>query len=153
MNENQDITNDLNETSTVSQDEKSLLSVEKGSRANEQETIGNTSGINMLGRPPRQRGPVANPDDPLVQHPPKGPKGIWPGPNYLGLEGRTAIVQGQVFIVALILIAQLWMVTDALYELLSGRPDTLVWLALASFIGFVVALIIFFWPRRRIERS
>ena len=76
-----------------------------------------------------------------------------PGPNYMGLQGRTAIVQGQVFLVAIIVIIQLWLVTDALYELLSGRPGILGWLTLTSFLGFVIALIIAFWPRRRIEES
>lgn len=97
--------------------------------------------------------PKANPDDPLVRRPPRGPKGPLPGPNYIGLPGRTAIVQGQVFLVAVILIAQLWLVTIALYELLSGHLNTLGWLALVSFIGFVLALVITFWPRRRIEQS
>src|SRR4051794_33311719 len=90
---------------------------------------------------------IANPDDPPVHRPPKGPGGPWPAPFYLGLPGRTAIVQGQVFIVAVILIAQLWLITDALYELLSGQPGFLGWLALASGIGFVLALIVTFWPR------
>ena len=93
---------------------------------------------------------VANPDDPPVHRPPRGP---WPAPFYLGLPGRTAIVQGQVFIVAVILIVQLWLITDALYELLSGHPGFLGWLALASGIGFVLALIVTFWPRRRIEET
>ena len=97
--------------------------------------------------------PVANPDDPPVRRPPRGPRGPLPGPNYLGLAGRTAIVQGQVFLVAVILIAQLWLITDALYELLSGHSSPLVWLALVSFLGFVLALIITFWPRRRIDEA
>ena len=93
----------------------------------------------------------ANPDDPPVHRPPQGPHGPLPGPNYLGLPGRTAIVQGQVFLVALILIAQLWLITDALYELLSGRHNSLLWLALVSLLGFILALVISFWPHRRIE--
>lgn len=97
--------------------------------------------------------PVANPDDPPVRRSPRGPKGPLPGPNYIGLPGRTAIVQGQVFLVAVILIAQLWLITDALYELLSGHPGTVGWLALVSLIGFVLALIVTFWPRRRIDES
>ena len=133
--------------------EQNLRSQEKDSRANELETIGNTGGTSMLAsRTQRRR--VANPDDPIVQRPPRGPKGgPWPGPNYLGLQGRTAIVQGQVFLVAIILIIQLWLVTVALFELLSGRTSLLGWLALASAIGFILALIISFWPRRRIEGS
>jgi hypothetical protein len=67
------------------------------------------------------------------------------------LQGRTAIVQGQVYLVAIIIIAQLWLVTDALYELLSGHVGILGGLALASTLGFVLAIIITFWPRRRIE--
>jgi len=98
-----------------------------------------------------RRLPRANPDDLAVQRPPQGPNGPWPGPNYLGLPGRIAIVQGQVFLVAMILIAQLFIVTEALYELLSGRSGSLLWLALVSLLGFVLALIISFWPRRRIE--
>lgn len=96
---------------------------------------------------------IANPDDPPVQRPPQGPHGPLPGPNYVGLPGRTAIVQGQVFLVAVIVIAQLWLITDALYELLSGRSSSLGWLALVSGLGFVLALIVTFWPRRRIEQS
>ena len=69
----------------------------------------------------------------------------------MGLQGRTAIVQGQVFLVAVIVIAQLWLITDALYEVLSGRSNTLGWLVLASGLGFVLALIATFWPRRRVE--
>lgn len=93
----------------------------------------------------------ANPDDPPVKRPPRGPKGILPGPNYLGLQGRTAIVQAQVYIVAVVLIAQLLIITDALYELLSGRTGSLLWLALVSLLGFALALLVAFWPRRRIE--
>ena len=93
----------------------------------------------------------ANPDDPPVKPPPRGPRGVMPGPNFLGLEGRIAIVQAQVFLLAVILVVQLWLVTDALYELLSGRTASLGWLALASGIGFVLALVITLWPRRRIE--
>ena len=96
---------------------------------------------------------VANPDDPPVHRPPHGPRGVMPGPNYMGLQGRAAIVQGQVFLVAVILIIQLWLITDALYELLSGHPNILGGLTLASFLGLVIALIIAFWPRRRIEES
>jgi len=93
----------------------------------------------------------ANPDDPPVQRPPRGPHGLMPGPNFLGSEGRIAIVQAQVFLLAVILIAQLWLITDALYELLSGRTAILGWLTFASGIGFALALVITRWPRRRIE--
>jgi hypothetical protein len=95
--------------------------------------------------------PRANPDDPQVERPPQGPRGPRPGPNYLGIPGRTAIVQGQVFLVAAIVVVQLWLITDALYELLSGRVGPLGWLTLVSFFGFVLALIVTLWPRRRIE--
>ncbi len=93
----------------------------------------------------------ANLDDPPTQRPPGGPRGPLPGPNFLGLEGRIAIVQGQVFLLAVIVIAQLWLITDALYELLSGRAASLGWLALASGLAFALALVITLWPRRRIE--
>jgi hypothetical protein len=76
-----------------------------------------------------------------------------PGPHFLGLEGRIAIVQAQVFLLTAILMVQLWLVTDALYELLSGRTANLGWLALASGVGFVLAIGITFWPRRRIAES
>jgi hypothetical protein len=93
----------------------------------------------------------ANPDDPTVKPPPRGSRGSMPGPNFLGLEGRIAIVQAQVFLLAVILIAQLAIITDALYELLSGRTALLGWLALASGVGFGLALVITFWPRKGIE--
>lgn len=94
--------------------------------------------------------PKANPDDPPTQRPPHGPHGPLPGPHFRGLEGRIAIVQGQVFLLAVIMIVQLWLVTDALYELLSGRIASLGWLALVSGIGFALALLITFWPHRRV---
>jgi hypothetical protein len=96
----------------------------------------------------------ANPDDPPVQRPPRGRQGPLPGPHFLGLEGRIAIVQAQVFLLAVIMIAQLWLVTDALYELLSGgHPIRLIWLAITSGLGFILALIITFWPHRSIEEA
>lgn len=93
----------------------------------------------------------ANPDDPSVQRPRRGPHGPLPGPRELGAPGRVAIVQGQVFIVGAILVAQLWLITDALYSLLSGHPQDLSWLALASGSGFVIALVVWLWPRRRTQ--
>ena len=93
----------------------------------------------------------ANPDDPSVPQPPQGLRGPRPGPHFLGLQGRIAIVQAQVFLLAVIVIAQLWLITDALYEMLSGRSGSLGWLALASGTGFVIALIVTLWPRRRIN--
>ncbi len=93
----------------------------------------------------------ANPDDPSVQRPPQSSRGPMPGPHFLGLEGRIAIVQGQVFLLAVIMIAQLWLITDALQSLLAGHTASLGWLALVSGIGFALALIITLWPRRRIE--
>lgn len=104
-----------------------------------------------MGQPRVQLPPSANPDDPPAQRPPQGPHGPRPGPNYLGIPGRTAIVQGQVFLIAAIVIVQLWLITDALYELLSGRASLLGWLTLASGLGFVLALIVGVFPRRRIE--
>lgn len=96
---------------------------------------------------------VANPDDPLVHRPPQGPHGPRPGPNYLGIPGRAAIVQGQVFLLVIIVVVQLLIITVALFELLSGRSALLGWLTLFSAIGFALALLISFWPLRRIEGS
>jgi hypothetical protein len=92
---------------------------------------------------------VANPDDPLVGHPLYAASPPMPGPNRASLPGRIAIVQGQVYIAGLVLIAQLVMVTLALYELLSGRPDTLWGIAAASLAGFILALVVALWPRTR----
>lgn len=103
-------------------------------------------------REPLPSVPRANPDDPPVRYPPRGPRGPLPAPYYVGLQGRIAIVQGQVFILAVIVITQLWLITDALYNLLSGRTAVLGFLALASFLGFVLAFVVAFWPRRRVER-
>ncbi|HEU5383418.1 MAG TPA: hypothetical protein VFV38_49080 [Ktedonobacteraceae bacterium] len=97
------------------------------------------------------RAASANPDDPQVRRPPQGPHGPLPGPSFLGIPGRVAIVQGQVFLVAAVVVVQLWLITDALYELLSGRIGLLGWLTLASGIGFALALLITFWPRRRVS--
>lgn len=103
-------------------------------------------------RPARQaERQVANPDDPFVHRTPHGPHGPLPGPRELGSPGRVAIVQGQVFLVGAILIAQLWLVTDALYSLLSGRAQDLGWLTLASGAGFVIALVVWLWPRHRTQ--
>lgn len=118
-------------------------------------TFASNAGVEAVPLPLREvvaATPKANPDDPPVRRPPRGPEGPEPAPYYVGLEGRIAIVQGQVFILAVIVIAQLWLVTDALYELLSGRHNLLGYLALASFLCFIVALIVSLWPRRRIER-
>lgn len=38
---------------------------------------------------------VANPDDPQVKRPPRGARGWSPGPNYTGLQGHIALVQGR----------------------------------------------------------
>ncbi len=111
----------------------------------------NTSVENQGRMPPRTQAPsIANPDDPPVRRPPQGPHGPRPGPNYLGIPGRTALVQGQVFLVAAIVVVQLWLITDALYELLSGRPGFLGWITLISGLGFVLALVVSVFPRRRI---
>jgi hypothetical protein len=92
--------------------------------------------------------PRANPGDSPV---PRPRADLVSGSKYMGLQGRTAIVQGQVCIVAIILIVQLFIVTDALYELLSGRTDVLFGLALVSLIGFAIALLVTFWSRQHIK--
>ncbi|RAQ94195.1 hypothetical protein [Thermogemmatispora tikiterensis] len=95
----------------------------------------------------------ANPDDPPVQPPPRGRHGLLPGPRYLSIPGRAAIVQAQVLLVALIVMVQLWLVTDALYELLSGRTRLLLWLAIASLLAFLLALVITLWPSRQLAEK
>jgi hypothetical protein len=95
--------------------------------------------------------PRANPDDPIVRRPPADARGPRPGPDSRGAPGRIAIVQGQVYLVGVILIAQLFLITTALYELLSGRTALLWWLALAQLAGFLIALVIAIWPRQRVR--
>lgn len=94
---------------------------------------------------------VANPDDPVLRRPPSDARGPRPGPDFRGAQGRVAIVQGQVYLVGAIVIAQLFLITTALYELLSGRTTLLWWIALVSLIGFLVALLIALWPRRSVK--
>lgn len=72
------------------------------------------------------------------------------GPDFTGSPGFVAIVQGQVYLVATILILQLFLITTGLFELLSGRTDILWWIAGASLVAFLLTLLITFWPRRRI---
>lgn len=95
--------------------------------------------------------PMANPDDPKVRRPPADARGPRPGPDTRGALGRVAIVQGQVYLVGVILITQLFLITTALYELLSGRSAQLWWIAGAQLAGFLVALLITLWPRRRVR--
>jgi hypothetical protein len=97
----------------------------------------------------RMRG-VANPDDPIVQPSLRGMRSAAPGLEEAGLPGRIAIVQGQIYIVGVILVTQLVLVTLGLYELLSGRNDVVWWIAGASLVGFLVALVVTLWPRRRV---
>jgi hypothetical protein len=93
---------------------------------------------------------VANPGDPPVPRLPPGARPV-PGLSDLSAPGRVAIVQGQVFLVGVILVAQLWLITTALYELLSGRPQDLWGITIASGIGFLTALVVVLWPRRRVR--
>ena len=95
--------------------------------------------------------PVANPDDPIVRRPPADARGPRPGPDARGSVGRIAIVQGQVYLVGAILIAQLFLITTALYELLSGRTQLLWWIAGAQLVGFLIALLIMLWPRPHVR--
>lgn len=92
---------------------------------------------------------VANPGDPPVRRPPQGRTGPMPGPDVAGAPGRVAIVQGQVYIVGLILVAQLVLCTIALLNLLSGDRGSLWWIAGISLLGFLIALLVALWPRRR----
>jgi hypothetical protein len=91
---------------------------------------------------------VANPDDPPVAPPLDDVRERPASPDSYFL-GRMAIVQSQVYIVGVILVLQLWLITTALYELLSGRPQSLWGLTIASGVGFVVALVVALWARRR----
>ena len=77
---------------------------------------------------------------------PRRPRSL--APDVAGAPGSIAIAQGQIFLIGAILIAQLLLVTTALYELLSGRTQLLWWIAGASLAGFVVALVVTLWPRR-----
>lgn len=101
-------------------------------------------------RGPAAYTPLANPDDPMVRRPRQGTHGPLPGPDDTGAPGRMAIVQGQVFLVAVIVLVQLWLVTSALLEVLSGRPNDLDAMTLASGIGVLLALLLWQWPRRRV---
>lgn len=95
---------------------------------------------------------MANPGDPPTERPPRDARGRpRPGPDFSGAPGRVAIVQGQVYLVGFILVAQLFLITTALFELLSGQTGLLWWIALASLIGFLVALLIALWPRSRVR--
>jgi hypothetical protein len=93
---------------------------------------------------------VANPDDPPVPLSLRDRPARPPAPDSYFL-GRMAIVQGQIYLVGLIFIVQLWLITLALWELLSGRPQAVWGIALASGIGFVIALVVALWPRRRVR--
>ena len=111
----------------------------------------NTEELPLEGSASGPKRPTANPDDPPVASVRQSAKGPQPGPYFRGLPGRGAIVEGQVFVVAFIFIVQLWLVTEALYQLLSGQRGALGWLALTSFLGFVIALVVWRWPRHHIE--
>jgi hypothetical protein len=95
--------------------------------------------------------PRANPDDPITVRPPAGARGPRPGPNFQGAQGRIAIVQGQLYLIGAIIVAQLFLCTTELYELLSGQSTSLWWIAGAQLVGFLVVLLVALWPRRRIS--
>jgi len=94
---------------------------------------------------------IANPDDPMMRPPPQDARGPRPGPDLRGAPGRIAIVQGQVYLVGVLLILQLFLITTALYELLSGQTGLLWWLALANLVIFLLTLLIALWPRRLVR--
>ena len=93
---------------------------------------------------------LANPDDAPGYATPDEHASHLRGPDFTGSPGFVAIVQGQVYLVAAILIVQLFLITTGLFELLSGRTNTLWWIAGASLIAFLVALLVTLWPRRRV---
>jgi hypothetical protein len=96
---------------------------------------------------------LANPDDAPGYATPDEHASHLRGPDYTGSPGFVAIVQGQVYLVAAILFAQLFLITLGLFELLSGRTGALWWIAGASLIAFLLALLITLWPRRRVLGS
>jgi hypothetical protein len=59
----------------------------------------------------------------------------------------------QLCLVAVVVVIQIWLIPDALYELLSGRSERLIWFALVCGIGFLLALSGACWPRRSIENT
>jgi hypothetical protein len=101
-------------------------------------------------RHPATYAPRANPGDPVVRRPRQGRHGPMPGPDDTSSPGRTAIVQGQVFLVAVIVLVQLWLVTTSLLELLSGHGADLDALTAVSGLGVLIALLVWQWPRRRV---
>lgn len=93
---------------------------------------------------------LANPDDPPGYTTPGEKARGLRGSDFTGAPGYVAIVQGQVYLVATILILQLFLITTGLFELLSGRTQILWWIAGGSLVAFLVTLLITLWPRRRI---
>jgi len=62
----------------------------------------------------------------------------------------------QAFLVAILLVAQLLLVTNARTALLTGHVAVVGWLALASVLSFIVACVVIAPPRRMrgvVERS
>ena len=102
---------------------------------------------------PLARQPLANPDDAPGFLTPGDKARSLRGPDFSGAPGYVAIVQGQVYLVATILIVQLFLITTGLFELVSGRTSILWWIAGASLVTFLLALLITLWPRRRIKGS
>jgi hypothetical protein len=109
---------------------------------------GDSDGAEWTAPMPRQ---VANPGDPPVPLSLRPDRVRQPVAEQSGTPGRMAIVQGQVYLVGVLLVLQLWLITAALFELLSGRPQSLWGLTLASGGAFVIALVIALWPRRRVQ--
>lgn len=123
-------------------------------RSKRRESAGILEGGTVLGAEERQymlRHGLANPDDPIVRAPPQDARGPRPGPDFRGAPGRIAIVQGQVYLVGVLLILQLFLITTALYELLSGQTNLLWWLALTNLVVFLITLVIALWPRQRVR--
>lgn len=127
-------------------DEMDAAAIERASYADSDTNEGYPYSV-----PPHLEAPRANPDDPIVRRPPADARGPRPGPDFRGAPGRVAIVQGQVYLVGVILIIQLFLVTTALYELLSGRTELLWWITLAQLVGFLIALVIALRPRQQVK--
>lgn len=82
-----------------------------------------------------------NPDDPPVR------VGS-PTPGDGSSPGHTAVVDVQIYIASIMLIAQLWLVTDTLREWLSGHREHLWLLAACSGVAFAVVWAVKRWPGR-----
>lgn len=95
---------------------------------------------------------VANPDDTPVKRLPRDRHGVIAGPHYQALPGRIAITQTQTIMLTLLVIAQLWILTQSLIDSLSGRGADLSGLGIASILCFILGAIVV-WLGSRSSRG